>query len=97
MNAEYKRRATSRSANIGVPRSHSTFCVSLQYKQQDSVENPVLKIEKYDHKLNRLKEIVKLPQRNFFGIVLHKNKAYVLGGWENNKSLRTVSHVANQK
>lgn len=94
MNAEYKRRATTHRVGKDVSRSKSTFCVS-KYKRIDSVLNVGFKIEKYSSELNCFEEIldISVGQRDWFEVVLHKNKIFVLGGCKSEGSSISVSNL----
>lgn len=88
--AEYKRRATTQCVNRMV--SRNTFCVFKQ-ERIDGVENAEVKIEKYNHVMNCFEETIKISmgKRICFEVVLQKNKALVLGGYESTEALKSVS------
>lgn len=91
---ECKRRASGQCSNIGLRRSHSIFCLFAQYKEFEGAEQSAIKIEKFNSVLNSFEETgeITLGDRIFFGMVLQKNKIYVLGGRANGVKLKSVSN-----
>lgn len=101
VNAEYKIRATIQHSTNTVPRSHSTFCVFLQFKGENGAEYSGIEIEHYDHTMCRFEKStqIRLEQRMDFQDVMQKNKIFVLGGVNNNDNtyLKSVSLMVNHK
>lgn len=98
VNAEYKRRATTQRVNNAVSRSSSTFCVFKEYREIDGVEHSKISIEKYSNELNCFKEIldISVGKREWFEVVLDKNRIFVLGGCESMEASKSVSNMKRE-
>lgn len=84
-------------ANAVVPRMRSIFQVLEQTKGESDAKYSVVKIVKSnDSSPNHFKDVaeVSVGQRTHFGVFLHKNRIFVLGGLggvDNESPLKSVS------
>lgn len=93
VNAEYKRRAKSRSINKGV--RCPNFCVSVQDIRENKTEYSEVHIETYNELTNCFEVTAKIPlgQRSQFDVVLGKDKIFLLGGTVDKILVKTVSRI----
>lgn len=76
-----------------------TPMVFLKIKGENNAEYSAVKIENYNHMMSRFDKGIEIPlgEREYFGVVMQRNKIFVLGGEKNDKALKSVSFVANSK
>lgn len=78
--------------NLSVFPMTESLLVIVQYKGENRSEYSRIVVEKYNHALNSSEEILalRLEQLKDFGVVLHQNTVFVLGGKNNNGHLNSV-------
>lgn len=96
INAEYKRRALSQRVTVRSPDSRSIFHVYVNEYKRDCVylNRAEVIVKKYNNQLKRFEKTVEIPlgSRTDFEVVLHKNKIFILGGYnDNGEELKSVS------
>lgn len=98
LSAEYRRRVSSQSLNTVARRFQSIFCLFVQHKGFEGAKNSAIKIEKYNSVLKTHEEVpeIAIGDRCHFGVILYKNKIYVMGGMRNKIHLKTVSTISQK-
>lgn len=72
-------------ARHGASHSNHIYCVSA--------DPSAAQIEMYNDSSKRFEKFSEIPLKNRqgYGVVLHKNKIFIIGGWANNVFLKSVS------
>lgn len=90
-NAESKERALSQRDGNRVSRSTSIFRVLVDHGRSDA-----FKIEKYNDAFNFDKPVeIKHENGALFGLVMQKNRIFILGGFNRHYHSKSVSLMAN--
>lgn len=95
IHTEYKRRVISQRNNIGDRRLRSFFCLSIPIEGKDSgiqIEKCYILTSKLGKKVN-----ITLNGRIHFGVVVHKNIIFVMGGKTNGIIEKSVSKKKIEK
>lgn len=93
--AEYRRRASSQCMSVGAHRSRPIFGLMVQSKRNGEAGSTKIKFEKYNSVLNSFERMpeISLGDRRQPGVVLQKNKVYILGGVINGVRQKSVSTI----
>lgn len=96
--AEYKRRALNQCSNNGNYRSGSIFCLYEQFNGEYGADHSAVKIEQFNVTLNHFAERDEIPlgDRSHFGVILWRNKIFVLGGRVNHEYLKSVRKTCSK-
>lgn len=88
-----ERNKRSSRLNAGIRRRRPIFCLFRQIRGLEGAEQSAIKIERYNNALNEFEEAgeIELGVRVYFGVTLHKNKVYILGGSINGVPRKSVS------
>lgn len=91
--AEHKKRILCGSLNVGIRRRRSIFSICTQQKDVDGAEFSAVKIERFNSALHEFEGIREITLGNcrYFGVILHENKLYILGGTVNGVIQKSVS------
>lgn len=93
LNAESERRIVDSTVNFGTRRRIPILCLFKQFKNDAHAQQSALRVERFNAASNEFIEaaFIDLGQRIHFELIVHQNKAYILGGCINNVVQNTVS------
>lgn len=90
---EYRRRVNSRGSNVEKRRLRPIWGLFTRPKGFDSATYSAVEISKYNIASKRHEDIgeITLGKRTLFGVILHNEKIYILGGHRSGHWLNSVS------
>lgn len=92
VNNEYKRRAFCKCAKVEVFRSHSYVSVCVKEIEGRSSTIEIGKLDEVSKKTEKVGE-TPVVYRTRFGVVFHKNKIFVLGGYDEENCYEPMKSV----